>query len=96
MFKIAQDYSKTIKVTDGWLKKLNRIKNSWEGFGYTPTSDGSRKMMTEGLGLDKFKGFKDLNSSKYKLGPYDMYVDNINIPHKKIPNVKNYSKDMMS
>ena len=52
--------------------------------------------MTEGLGLDKFKGFKDLNSSKYKLGPYDMYVDNINIPHKKIPNVKYYSKDIMS
>lgn len=97
MFKIAQDYAKEFKVTDAWFKKLEKIKEMNEGFSFVPTSDGSRKVTTEGLGLEKFKGFKDLNSFKHKLGPQGMFVDNIEIPHTVIvkkKDKKHYSEEL--
>ncbi len=97
MFKIAQDFSRTEKVTDSWFKKLEKVKQLHEGYTFTPTGDGSRKMMAEGLGLEKFKGFKDLNSFKHPLGPQGMFVDNIEIPHTvavKRKDKKHYSEDL--
>lgn len=75
MGKYFTNIEKVEIVDDAWFKWRDELKEANKGKTFVGENDGSKKVMYEGYGLKKFKGFKPIIPGKYG----NNFVENVSL-----------------